>query len=77
MNVTPARSTTSTGGSALQPLGQVRRRVAVDLTLEHQRPVDVDGELETWILGRHDRRLPLGHDAHPRTGAHLLLPFAP
>ena len=36
-----------------QPLGEVRRRVAVDLTVEDQRPVDVDREVETRILGRH------------------------
>ena len=40
-----------------QPLGEVGRRVAVDLTLEDERPVGVDRELETWILGRHGRPL--------------------
>ena len=41
------------GRVAGQPVGEVGRRVAVDLALEDQRPVGVDREVETRILGRH------------------------
>ena len=58
MNDTPARSTTSIGDPSGQALAEQRRRVAVDLAHQHERPVAGERQVEVFLLCRHGGTLP-------------------